>query len=237
MRLQLVLLAAMQIVLGGVAHAAELSPDLRALTEGFQAHRRTAAAYLRTNNADLGAIEVERLQQRWAIDRAKLLPATLADTKLVEALNRTEIFVSDGAKAIEVNQIPRAGRLLTFAAEPLANWRASKRIRLFSDCIGEISSTWRLLERHRQSPPQFSGGVDAARIESYARMTIGVVERCDSEASQDLRKDPEFRRLIDGMRDSLRQVTDALAAHDADWLQRLILEQRSLEQLLSFRFG
>lgn len=237
MRLRLAILAALHMLLAVPAPAAELSPDLRVLTEGFQVHRRTAAAYLRNNNPDLGAVEVERLQQRWAADRAKLLPATLADTKLVEALTRTETFVADGAKAIEAGQIARAGRLLGFAAEPLAAWRASKRIRVFSDCIAEISSTWRLMDRHRQSPPNLRDGVDAARIESYARMTAGAVNRCNDEADDEKRADPEFRRLIDGMLDSLRQVSEALAAHDGDWLLRLLLEQRSIDQLLSFRYG
>src|SRR5262245_373890 len=79
MRLRLAILAAMQVFLAAAAQGAELSPDLRVLMEGFQVHRRTAAAYLRTNNADLGAIEIERLQQRWTADREKLLPTTLAD--------------------------------------------------------------------------------------------------------------------------------------------------------------
>jgi hypothetical protein len=52
-----------------------------------------------------------------------------------------------------------------------------------------------------------------------------------------MRREAEFRRLFDGMRDSLRQTPEAARERDGARLHRLLIEQRSLERLLEFRFG
>ena len=89
MRVTMVLLAGLQVLLCCAAVARDLPSDLRALIEGFQAHRRVAIGYLRTQNVDLGAVEIERLRDRWAADRGKLSATTLADRALSAALART----------------------------------------------------------------------------------------------------------------------------------------------------
>ena len=53
MRLTAAILAVLQALLCTAALAGELSPDLRGLIEHFQAHRRVAVGYLRTQNGDL----------------------------------------------------------------------------------------------------------------------------------------------------------------------------------------
>ena len=52
-----------------------------------------------------------------------------------------------------------------------------------------------------------------------------------------MQREAEFRRLIDGMRASLRQMPDALRQRDNDYLHRLLIEQRAFNELLAFRFG
>jgi hypothetical protein len=48
---------------------------------------------------------------------------------------------------------------------------------------------------------------------------------------------PEFRRLIDGAKASLEFIPKAIAARDADLLHRVLIELRSFDNLLDFRFG
>ena len=62
MRLTVAILAVLQALLCSAALSGELSPDLRGLIERFEAHRRVAVGYLRTQNGDLGAVEIERLR-------------------------------------------------------------------------------------------------------------------------------------------------------------------------------
>jgi hypothetical protein len=223
--------------LGGGALARELPPDLRRLIEGFQAHRRVAIGYLRTQNGDLGAAEIERLQRRWLADRRKLLPATAADGALSTALARTETAVADSLKAADGGDVERARALLEGAGGPLDGWRMSNGIRLFSDCIAEITAAYERLDGYRLKRPDLADASISERIVSSANGTIVALDRCDREAPDALRREPEFRRLIDGMLASLRQMPDAVRTRDGVHLHRLLIEQRSFERLLSFRFG
>src|SRR2546423_337538 len=82
-------------------------------------------------------------------------------------------------------------------------------------------------------------GVDLAVIE-LERMQAAwgsLVQRCDGLASADTRKDPEFRRLIDGTIASLRFVPKAIETRDSELVHRLIGELRAFDNLLVFRFG
>jgi hypothetical protein len=232
-----VTLVALQVLLCAAVQAAELPSELRPLFDGFTANRRVALGYVRSQNGDLSAVAIERLRERLLADRGRLSPATLADAELAAALTRTEGFIDDGLKLVEIGRFDRATRFLNYAAEPLALWRRSKRIRLFSDCIAEISKAWEALEPYRRTEPSLADGVAVSRIVFHANLVASAVGRCDREADEKLRAEPEFRRLIDGMLSSLKQVPDAVAAHDSAWLHRLLIEQRSFEQLLTFRFG
>jgi hypothetical protein len=56
-------------------------------------------------------------------------------------------------------------------------------------------------------------------------------------AEADIRNAPEFRRLIDGIRNSLSQVPKAVSERDTNLLRRLLVELRSFDNLLAFRYG
>jgi hypothetical protein len=236
MRLRFATLAAL-LALTGAALAAELSSDLDGLIEGFQAHRRVALGYLRTQNGELAAVEIERLRDRLAVDRGKIAPRALTDMPFVIALARTESLVDASLKAADGGDIDRAQSLLYESRQPLADWRQTKDIRLFSDCIAEISAAYGPLDGHRQSAPDLADAATSARIVTSTKSLLATLERCDREAGERLRQEPGFRRLFDGMAASLRQIQDAVAARDGALLHRLLIEQRSFEQMLSFRFG
>jgi hypothetical protein len=208
---------------------------LRALIEGFQAHRRVANGYLRTHNADLGAVEIERLRERWSADRRRL--AVAADVPLAAALARTEALVGDSLKAVDGGDVDRARELLADAANPLDAWRKANGFRLFSDCIAEVTAAYEKLDGYRGNRPDLRDQPTAERIARYSDGTLAALGRCDREAPLDVRREPEFRRLVDGMLESLRQVREAVAARDGAHLHRLLIEQRAFERLLSFRFG
>ena len=64
-----------------------------------------------------------------------------------------------------------------------------------------------------------------------------VLDRCDGMADASLRKTPEFRRLIDGAKAGLALIPKAIATRDSDLLHRVLIELRSFDNLLAFRFG
>jgi len=73
----------------------------------------------------------------------------------------------------------------------------------------------------------------AAGGESYA----ATLRRCDGMAPRSIHDHPEFRRLIDGALASLAQFPKAVDTRDADLLHRLMIELRSFDNLLAFRYG
>jgi hypothetical protein len=237
MLVRVVLVLGLQALLCLAAPARDLEPDLNALFEGFYAHRRVASAYLRTHNIELGAAEIERLRKRWAGERRGLSPATAADASLATALVQTETLLAESLKAADAGDAERARVLLEEAALPLDEWRRANGIRLFSDCIAEVTAAYRRLDVYRQRPPDLNDRATAERVATLANDTVTALSQCEREAGEAVRRQAEFRRLIDGMLASLRQVPQALAARDGAHLYRLLIEQRSLERLLSFRFG
>lgn len=237
MRVTMALMAGLQILLGTGALARDLPPDLRGLIEVFQAHRRVAIGYLRTQNVDLGAVEIERLREQWTVGRRKLSPETSADLALAAVLARTDALLADSLKAADGGDVDRSRLLLEEAAKPLETWRKANGIRLFSDCIADITAAYESLDVHRVKGPNLADRAIAGTVVTATDAVMAALDRCDRDASESLRREPEFRRLFDGMRASLRQMPDAVGTRDGAMLHRLLIEQRSFERLLSFRFG
>lgn len=217
----------------GQALAAELSPAQRTLFDGFSAHRRVAIGYLRTGNAELGAIEIEKLRDRWARD-ARVLGSPNASLRA--AMAATDNDVRESLAAADKGDVDAARAALERAGAPLQAWRKANGIRLFSDCINEASAVYEKLDAYR-GVQNLAYGILKGAIAKATADTEAALSRCDREADPAMRNDADFRRLIDGFLGSLKQVPDALRQNDAGYLHRLIIEQRSFERLLAFRFG
>ena len=217
----------------GPVLAAELSPAQRTLLDGFAAHRRVAIGYLRTGNAELGAIEIEKLRDRWARD-ARALGSP--DASLSAAMAVADKDVREGLAAADKGDVDAARAALERAGAPLQAWRKANGIRLFSDCINDASAVYEKLDAHRSVQNLADTALKAA-IAKAAADTEAALSRCEREADPAMRNDADFRRLIDGFLGSLKQVPDALRQNDAGYFHRLIIEQRSFERLLAFRFG
>ena len=217
--------------------AGELAPQLRNLLEHFQESRRVASAYLRTRNIDFGAMEIEKLRDRWLADRRLAQPQAAADEQLVMALAETENLISASLQSIDAFDVERALAQLDAAGVPLRTWREANGIRFFSDYIAQVSAAYEVLDRYRTTPPRLvNATVREAILAESARVAEALVH-CDREAPAGVRTDPEFRRLAEGMTASLRQMPQALELGDGSYLHRLLIEQRSFERLLVFRYG
>jgi hypothetical protein len=234
---RILLVAALTAPTALPAIARELAPELQRLLEHFQQNRRVASAYLRTGNVDLGAIELEQLSERWRSDRRAVEAQAAADAPLAAALGETESLIQASLQSVDARDGERALGSIEAAGAPLQAWRKANGIRFFSDCIGEISAAYDALDSHRARPPDFADAALIAAISAQSAQVAQALSACDREAPASVKSDAEFRRLIDGMAASLRQVPQALATRDGDYLHRLLIEQRSYERLLAFRYG
>lgn len=207
------------------------------LIVNVQAHRRVALAYLRNENTDLAAVEIERLIDRLKIDTAVPTEAQRRDQTLTAATRATAKSAADSLAALDRGDIVRARTLLEQATAPLTIWRRSNGLRLFSDCIADAGSAYEKLDVHRVDAPDLNAPAVATAVVEAAHAATQAYLVCDREAADSVRGETEFRRLIDGMLGSLRQVPDAVAARDGALLHRLLIEQRAFERLLAFHYG
>ncbi len=219
------------------AAARELAPELASLLEHFQENRRVALAYLRTDNVELGAAQIETLRDRWLADRHAAEAQAAADARLAAALADTERLILASVASIDALDAERAFVLVEASAAPLRSWRAANGIRLFSDCIAEIGAAYESLDRYRSAAPSLGAAAVRDSIVVAATRVAEALARCDHEAPARVRDDPKFRRLVEGMTASLRQVPQAIGNRDGAYLHRLLIEQRSFERLLAFHYG
>jgi hypothetical protein len=208
--------------------------EARAVLEQVQTHRRVALGYLQTGNADLALVEMERLRDLLESQGAG---QPWAEPALTAALASARTQVEQSIKAAESGELERAGALMTEASGHLDAWRRNAGLPLFSDCIARAGSAYEALDIHRRMRPDLSDTSVRRRIVEAAAVTERALAQCDAEAPPDVRAEPEFRRLMDGFTASLKLVPDAAEKQDADYLYRLLIEQRAFDRLLAFRFG
>jgi hypothetical protein len=222
------------------ARAGELA-EFNAAVEAVSAHNRTALGYLRTGNVDAAAVELDRLRAAWsrlnarfagkrpdAFDGDPLYVVKMTDiaTRLITA----DMMLSSGR--------PRqAGDSLKAVRDDFHALRKSAGIVVLADCVGEANAAMDALMVYKTRDLDWSKSPTRFGIASKAAIYGHVLDRCDGMASSPLRESPEFRRLIDGAKAGLALIPKAIATRDSDLLHRILIELRSFDNLLAFRFG
>lgn len=207
---------------------------IRVATEEFRAARRVALEYLRTGNLDLASVELERLAARWQAARERL-KGTGGEAELPPP--QVDETLAESRAALETGNPTVAGLKLEAASAALDFWRTERGVRIYADCIRDIGAAFAAFDRARPDASQPIGEGSAATLVRTAEGARAALTRCDQEAPPDIRARPDFRRLMDGFLASLQLVPEAVARRDPEYLHRLIIEQRSFERLLAFRFG
>lgn len=168
--------------------------EFNAAVEEVSAHNRVAIGYLRTENVDFAALEIDRMRNAW--------------------VTFTERFAGNRPDVFEGN--PHYNNLFTVVNARLVG-------------VDLMLKTGRF--------DAARNGLNAIRKEFYdLRKASGVVVLADC-VRDSVRQMPEFRRLIDGTKASLELISKAIATRDADLLHRVLIELRSFDNLLDFRFG
>jgi hypothetical protein len=224
----------------GAACAGELA-DFNAAVETVSAHNRVAVGYLRTGNTDLAAVELERLRAAWsklnqrfagkrpdAFEGNPLYVVTFTDiaTRLVAA----DMMLNSGR--------PDAAReALGAVREDFYNLRKSAGIVVLADCVRDANAAMDALMVYDGPALDWSKSATRFGVASKASIYEYVLKRCDGMVDESLRQLPEFRRLIDGAKAGLALIPKAIASRDSDLLHRILIELRSFDNLLAFRFG
>jgi hypothetical protein len=223
-----------------VAMADDLS-DFNAAVETFSAHNRVAIGYLRTGNVELAAAEIDVMREAWStvVERfGKERPAEFRDNP-----HYVNTFVDVPTRLVGVNlmlmmgRTDLAGTALSAVRKELSDLRRASGVAVLADGILDANAAMDRLFVFRDHPPDWTMPRAVAELGAAADAYGAAVRRCDVMATEDLKAQPEFRRLIDGVAASLALMPKAITSRDGDLLHRLLIELRSFDNLLAFRYG
>ncbi len=222
------------------AFAGELA-DFNAAVEAAAAHNRVAIGYLRTGNLDLAALEIDRLRQAWGDLAARFT------TKRPDAFDGNPLYgvlwTKESARLVGIDLMIKMGKPEAVASAlndlrgDLSDLRKASGIVVLADCVRDGNAIVDALMVYNDRALDWSKNETRFGIASKASIYGYVLDRCDGIAGEPLRKAPEFRRLIDGAKAGLALIPKAIATRDADLLHRVLIELRSFDNLLAFRFG
>jgi hypothetical protein len=239
--LLLACLAVWLAVAGARPAAADELGDFNAAVERVSAHHRVALGYLRTGNVDLAMMELERMGDAWGRvqDRfGKAPPPPFRNNPLFgQAMLDVPTRLATASILVNIGRIDVAREGLAEIRTVLAKMRRASGVEVLADCVLDANRAMDEFMAYRDQRPDWSkagvGDDVAAKGAAYAER----LRQCETLATEATRADPEFRRLVDGAQASLAQVPKAVATRDGDLLYRLLIELRSFDNLLAFRFG
>jgi hypothetical protein len=224
----------------GIAKAGELA-DFNAAAEAVSAHNRVALGYLRTGNVDLASVEIDRLRAAWG-----RLSARFAGKRpdAFDGNARYGTMMTDiAARLIAADMMIDSGRpenaraALEAVRDGLYDLRRSAGIVVLADCVHDANEAMTALTVYDDSGLDWSKPATRFGIAGKSAIYGYVLDRCDGMADASVRKTPEFRRLVDGARAGLALIPKAIATRDTNLLHRILIELRSFDNLLAFRFG
>jgi len=215
--------------------------DFNAAVENASAHNRAAIGYLRTGNADLASLEIDRLGEAWGrlVERfASKWPDAFDGNPLYGTL-----LTGVSARLVAADIMFKSGRpeaasgSLNAIRGDLYELRKASGVVVLADCVRDANTIMDALMIYNDRALDFAKPETRFGIANKASIYGYVLDRCDGIASEAVRQAPEFRRLVDGAKASLALIPKAIATRDADLLHRVLIELRSFDNLLAFRFG
>lgn len=215
--------------------------EFNAAVETASAHNRIAIGYLRTGNADLASLEIDRFRQSWGAVAARFANPPDAFGADIQRYRNTILDVS--TQLVTVAIMMSSGRpdnardILLSIRNELSDLRAANGIVVLADCVREANAAMDALYVHNDRDLDWNKPDIRYDVAAKASVYSYVLNRCDGMADKTIKASPEFRRLIDGAQASLALVPKAIATGDTDLLHRVLIELRSFDNLLSFRYG
>jgi hypothetical protein len=232
---------ALALVAGAASARASDLTDFNALVEQAQSHNRVAIGYLRTGNLDLALLEIERLRDAWGAFEQRFAgkPPDAFDGI---ALYGT-MFTGVQARLVAVDLMIKMGnpdavrQSLEAIRGDLYDLRKAAGIKVLADCVRDGNAAMDALMAYDDRALDWTKSETRDDVAGKASTYGSVLERCDGMADDTVRNSPEFRRLVDGAKASLALIPKAIATRDGDLLHRVLIELRSFDNLLAFRFG
>ncbi len=206
-----------------------------------KSHNRVAIGYLRTGNVDLASIELDRLRESWNALQQRFVG------KRPDAFDGISLYgllwTGVSARLVAADLMLKTGRSdaarqsLDAIRGDLYELRKAAGIAVLADCVRDANAAMDALMVYGDRALDWTKSATRFGIANKASIYGYVLGRCDGMAGDAVGKSPEFRRLIDGAKAGLALIPKAIATRDSDLLHRVLIELRSFDNLLAFRFG
>ncbi len=216
---------------------AEFNDSVAALAEPY----RNAAAYLRTGNQDLAALELESAIERWqaTLKRFAADPpdAYSGDKAWRPTLESIAAGLRTALDLVDAGDGSAAAAELAPIRRTLAELRRRNGVTTFSDRVDAVSGAMERLMAFRRQAIDFTSRDTLRALQAGAAIVAYELGRCGEAAPPRLLQDPAFTRLLDGAEAAVGRLWQAIEQGDARLLQATLGELRSFERLLYLRFG
>lgn len=236
--------AALFLLSHPAARASDLA-DFQAAFADAWGHYRQVNFYIgRGGNIAVTAIELDDFIAKWTALEERFgnaPPDSYADDpEWAATLAGIGKRARDGLERLDADDLEGAKELLIPIRGISADLRRRNGVTIYADHINELSAAMDILAQYRR---EVKSRDDLKTPDMHAKATrqgavvAYLLEKCDRLASQKISNDPEFRRMIDGARESMVKFWQALDKGDARLYRIAIGEVRSYERILFSRFG
>ena len=198
------------------------------------AHLRTAISYLRTGNTDFAALALEDL----IAAKTQEVTGSVTNQALLKIVQSTPAEAKSALDLIDANQPEKARAALLKMRQSFFAGHQKNNITVFDDCIWALVKKGPPLWYYRKNRPDLGNREQLQSVAKAAANYLQQLNTCDSQATPQLKADGDYHRIVNGARQSLERIpVEALAQKDSGQLYRFIIELRSFDRLLYFRFG
>ncbi len=234
------LTAVLALALAGAARASDLA-DFNTAVAAAYGHYRAAAAYLRTGNAALAAIELEAAREKWRGVEARFAsspPDAFGDDPAwASTLARIGAALEQALAATDAADFKAARETLAPIRGALGDLRARNNVVVFSDRVDAVTVAMDRLWRFRHEPPDFDSAAALRELRSGTAVLEYLLRQCHAAAPGELRSDSDFIRFLDSGIEGVERLWRAIETKDRELLINTLRELRSFERLFYLRFG
>jgi len=138
---------------------------------------------------------------------------------------------------LKTGRLDAARSALDAVRDDLYDLRKQSGVVVLGDCVRDANRMMDALMAYDDRTLDWGSAEIRSGVAAKASSYGSLLDRCTGIASEAVRTAPEFRRLVDGAKASLTLIPKAIDARDTDLLHRVLIELRSFDNLLAFRYG
>jgi hypothetical protein len=222
------------------AKAADVHDYHNAVSDAYD-HYKEASFYLRTGNPMVASIGLQDMADKWETITKRFgnsPPGIYTNDKAWnESLIDIDQRIKNSLKAIDDGDLKAAQKQIAPIRKILSAQRALNDVFLFSDRVDRANDAMDAIWKFRHNPPDFSSIEQVNDLRQKTTLMTYWYERCRDTATETVKNDPQFKRLVDQTLYSLGRMWLAIEEKNQRRVINILREMRSSDRLLYLHFG